>query len=93
MKKLLRKLNKKTNWLILFFFQFIHALGLFAGALILSLFAISIFQILKPYAKIVLLVSWALLILITNYYAFKDWKKGFFISTAFLLLAYLFAIS
>ena len=92
MKKLLRKLNKKTDWFIPFYFQFIHAFGLLVGAFLLTLWGISFFQILKPYSKFILLLIWTFLVIVTSKLAFKGWRKGFLISTGILLIIYIFHI-
>lgn len=36
MKKTLKDINKKTDWIYLYYFEFIHAFGLFIGSLLFS---------------------------------------------------------
>ena len=88
MKKLLKKINEKTGWVIPFYFQLIHSIGLFAGAFLLTSWLAYLFPILKNYGKIILLVIWIAFIILTISIAVKRWRKGFLISTAILLIGY-----
>jgi len=67
LKKLLKKIDKKTNWVYDYYFDLIHAFGLFMGALILStLITKWIFTSLENYKLIFFIISYTIFIIVSN---------------------------
>lgn len=60
MKKLLKKINKKTGWLHYFYFQMVHVFGLFMlAAIIATVIFKTIFPQLGSYMILALLIMFA----------------------------------
>jgi len=72
MKKLLKKIDKKTTWIYNYYFDFIHAFGLFFGALLITEGA---FSNMKNYKLIFFLIIYSTFIIISNKMsAYKQFK-------------------
>lgn len=73
LKKMLIKLNKKTNWIYNYYFEFIHAFGLFFGALLITEWT---FPNIENYKLIFFLIIYSIFITVSNKMsAYKQFKS------------------
>jgi hypothetical protein len=91
LKKAIKKIEKKTDWIIPFYFHLIHVLGLILASVLITSPLVAISPLIETYKFIVFLIFFFLLLTFSYVISFKYFRRGIIIATSILLGAFLIA--